>query len=187
MAPSFSSSSTARATCSCVTSRRSRRSKISRTVSKRLPRVRRSSMIAVWRSFRSVTILSRGAAGAAVLRSRRAHALGGDAPPRGTDGLGESVEHGLRAQLVVKSVAVHAERLGRLRDVAAAGGHGRDNVLALERLDGLLECDAVTDQLTNDLIQTIINTDHRNFAPDRTLRRARFYTSHRSTSPRNFV
>src|ERR1041385_7002642 len=131
-------------------------------------------MMAVSGSFRRGEILARGAAAAAVLGAWRGDAFGGDAAARRADGLGEAVEHRLRAQLVVQRVAVHAESLRRLRHVAAACGHGGDDVLPLERLDGLLERDAVTDQLTNDLIQTIINTDHRNLPLNRTLRGARF-------------
>ena len=58
----------------------------------------------------------------------------------------------------MKRIAMHAQRLRRLRHIAAAGRHGRHDVLALEGLHGLLESDATTNQFTNDLIQTIIDT-----------------------------
>src|SRR5947209_18232910 len=74
------------------------------------------------------------------------------------DGIRESVQHRLRAKLVVQCVAMHAQRLRRLRHIAAAGLHGRHDVLALEGLHGLLESDATTNQSPNDLIQPSLDT-----------------------------
>src|SRR5712692_3118321 len=142
--------------------------------SSRLPRSRSRLVMAVLRSLRcgrssdvgngASLALSRRAAGLAVLRSRRADAPGGDAAAGGPDRFGESVEHRLRAEFVVERVAMDAEGLRCLRDVAPAGRHRRDDVLPFERLDRLLERDAVANQFTNDLVQTIIDTDHR-FCP----------------------
>src|SRR4051794_3635981 len=98
------------------------------------------------------------ARGLAVRRLRCACAVCGQAAAYGADRVRESVEHRLRAKLVVQCVAMHAQRLRRLRHIAAAGLHGRHDVLALEGLYGLFESDATTNQFTNDLIQTIIDT-----------------------------
>jgi len=55
---------------------------------------------------------------------------------------------------------MYAERLRRLRHVSATGRHSRDDVLAFKRFDRLLESDSVSDELTNDLIQSIIDAYH---------------------------
>ena len=102
------------------------------------------------------------------LRARRFRRLLGrrdvlvvrDAAALWADRIRESVQHGLAAELVVQRVAVHAEFLRSLRHIAAAGGHRGDDVLALECFDSLLERDAVSDQFTDDRVQTVVNTYH---------------------------
>jgi hypothetical protein len=74
--------------------------------------------------------------------------------------LGEAVEHGLGAELVVQGVAVHAQLPRGLRDVALAGGHGRHDVFPLESLDCLRQRDAVPDQFSNDGVQAIVDAYH---------------------------
>ena len=64
------------------------------------------------------------------------------------------------AELVVERVPVDAELLRRLRHVAARRGHRGDDVLAFECFDCLLERDAVADQLSNDRVQTVVDTYH---------------------------
>lgn len=53
-----------------------------------------------------------------------------------------------------------------LRHVSATRRHRRDDVLAFERLDCLLQRDSVADQLANDRIQTVIDTHHFGFNLD---------------------
>src|SRR5687767_3090308 len=91
---------------------------------------------------------------------RSGNALVGNAAADRTHRLGEPVQHGLGAQLVVQGVAVNAELPRSLSDVALARGHGRHDVLALKGLDRLLECDSVADQFTNDGVQAIVDAYH---------------------------
>jgi len=60
----------------------------------------------------------------------------------------------------MKRIPMDAQRARCLRDVVSIDGHGGNDVLAFEGSDGLFQCDAVSDQLVNDLIETIVNTQH---------------------------
>lgn len=86
----------------------------------------------------------------------------------------ESIQHGLRAQLIVERIAVHAQQPGRLGNVAAIRVHRCHDVLSFERLDSLLERDSVSNQFTNDLRQTIVDTQLE-FLNGLTSGRATFY------------
>src|SRR6185436_11412347 len=93
-------------------------------------------------------------------RLRSGHALVGNAAPHRAHGLCEAVEHRLRAELVVKRIAVYTELARGLRDVALARRHRGDDVLSFERFDRLCQCDSVPDQLSDDGIQTIVDAYH---------------------------
>ena len=75
----------------------------------------------------------------------RADALRRHAAARGPNRFCETVQHGLRAQLVVQRVAVNAERFRSLRNVAATGRHCCHDVLPLKGFHCLFEGDAVSD------------------------------------------
>ena len=78
----------------------------------------------------------------------------------GTDGLGEAVQHGLRAELVVQRVAVDAELPRGLGHISLARRHGGHDVLAFERFDCLRQRDSVADQFSNDGVQAIVDAYH---------------------------
>jgi len=69
---------------------------------------------------------------------------------------------------------MHAQQPGRLGNVAAIRVHRCHDVLSFERLDSLLECDSVSNQFTNDLRQTIVDTQLE-FLNGLTSGRATFY------------
>jgi predicted metalloprotease with PDZ domain len=84
----------------------------------------------------------------------------------GTEGRDVAVEHRLGAELVVERVPMDPQSARGSSDIAAAGIHRRDNVFALEGFDCLLQCDAVSNQLANDQIQSVVNRRHElSFGP----------------------
>jgi hypothetical protein len=88
------------------------------------------------------------------------NALVRDAAAHRAHRLGEAVQHRLRAELVVERVPVHTELARGLGDVALAGRHGRNDVLAFERFDRLFQGDAIANQLANDGVQAIVDAYH---------------------------
>jgi len=74
--------------------------------------------------------------------------------------LGETVQDCLRAKLIVKRVAMYAQNAGCLRYIAAVRRHRSNDVLSFECLDCLIEGDSACNQLSNNLTQTVIDTQH---------------------------
>src|SRR5262245_7453362 len=102
--------------------------------------------------------------------------------PHQTHRLGESVEHRLRAKLVVERIAVNTELARGLHDVPLAHDHRGNDVLTFEYFDCLCQCDSVSDQLTNDGIQTIVDANHvLNLEANVVLERRRNSTTQDST------